>query len=173
MTLSGARDARQLVVTGKYADGSRSRPDRRRRAQSRTGRRRSNCKTGSSCGRRRTARRRGRDRGRREGSPRSGDCGGMDKPHPVSFRHDVIAAPQRRRLQRRRLPRHAERQERLQALASRLRPAAGLPATHPRTVRPPHRQARSRAEPDAAEGASAACRTRAASASASAASRPR
>ena len=73
---------------------------------------------------------------------------------------------ERRRLQRR-APATARRAART-ASSSRSAASTRPPTTcsSPATVRPPHRQARPGAQPDAAEGRSAACRTKAASASA-------
>ncbi len=68
----------------------------------------------------------------------------VEKPQPVSFRNEVIAVLERRRLQRGRLPRHAQRQERLQAQPPRLRPGRRFPPADARRPGPAHRSARRR-----------------------------
>ena len=117
--LTGPRDVRQLVVTGKYADGT-VRDLTARRATA----------TVEPAGVVDVARRavpaaeeeRHRDARSSRPAARRSRCRSpsqdIDKPQPVSFRHDVIAALNVGGCNAGRLPRHAERQERLQALAS-------------------------------------------------------
>ena len=110
------------------------------------------CRTGSILRPRKNGIVDARRLGRRQAGTRAGR--GLRHGHARSGqlppRRDRRA--QRRRLQRRRLPRHAERQERLQAVAARLRSGRRLPAADPRPVRPPHRQARPGAKPRVHEG---------------------
>ena len=126
------RDAhgRGRSCRGDLADGL---ADRRGAAQ---GRRR----RADHVSRRRTSRSRCRSR-----SP------GQKADYTVSFVRDVMPAMSQDGLQRRHLPRLAQRQERLQALAARLRPAVRPSRADRRHRRPALQSRRARSEPDAAQ----------------------
>ena len=132
VTLTGTHDARQLVITGKYADGT---------VRDLTALATVVVKPGGIV----EVQEGGYLRPRQNGSATLvASVGGKQASVPVTVTGMEMPVPgqlpprrdrraERRRLQRRRLPRHPERQERLQALAPRLRPARRLTSSSPAT----------------------------------------